>query len=443
MTEKIFSHDENELAGMKERAAFYDKKSGRWQNDPQLGESVSIEEFFANMDNKPDENFSAEAFKWYSRAAESGDPESMAEVGHRLYDGIGTPKDAVAAFGWYKRAADAGLISAMKVVAHMLSMGLGCDKNESESFRWYKSAADAGNQDAACEVVKCLATGCGVDKNISAADEWLARLDDEHYRSALHSLCHGANNLMWIERLVAVNDPVGLNFMAEEHCAGWYVEQNFSEALKYFIAAGTGTSPRYDKEFYAEALCRAGNILYIGEGNVEPNPAQAFEWYNRAANLDYAKACMQCGLMCYRGIGVRQNFRRALRYFEAAAELSDQGRSFALECIGRMLERGEFVDKNISEAYRFYEAAARDSRNQEIIFKLAEDYFYGRNVERDIYKAIHYYEAASEYPSYEYFFEARSRLAWIYELGQFVERDLAKADEYWNELPPECKPARD
>lgn len=55
----------------------------------------------------------------------------MAEVGHRLYDGIGTPKDAVAAFGWYKRAADAGLISAMKVVAHMLSMGLGCDKNES------------------------------------------------------------------------------------------------------------------------------------------------------------------------------------------------------------------------------------------------------------------------------------------------------------------------
>ena len=107
--------NEGDLDSIKELAEYYDKKSGRWRNEPQLGEIISIEEFFANADRKADENFLAEAFKFYLKAAQLNDPESMREVGHRLYDGIGTAKDEVAAFAWYEKDPKKGLISAMRV----------------------------------------------------------------------------------------------------------------------------------------------------------------------------------------------------------------------------------------------------------------------------------------------------------------------------------------
>lgn len=57
--------------------------------------------------------------------------------------------------------------------------------------------------------------------------------------------------------------------------------------------------------------------------------------------------------------------------------------------------------------------------------------------------SVELYEEASKYQSHEYYFEAQTKLAWIYELGQNgIERDFTKADEYWSNLPPECKPAR-
>ena len=72
-----------------------------------------------------------------------------------------------------------------------------------------------------------------------------------------------------------------------------------------------------------------------------------------------------------------------------------------------------------------------------MIFRLANDYFYGNKVPVDVDKALSYFEEAGRYPSHEYYFEANNKLGWIYKLGENVERDAAKAEEYFKKLSPD------
>ena len=437
-----------DVDAMKALAKLYDEKSGRWLNEPQLGESVSIDDLLANADKEVDENLSAEAFKWYSKAAELNDVESMREVAHRLYDGIGTPKDAVAAFAMYKKAAQFGNVSAMKITAHMLKAGLGCDKDDAESFQWYLKAAEAGNQGATAEVVKLLVQGDTVDKDIAAAEKWLDKLDDQLYRQTIHELTNldRDNAIMWLDKLVARGDVLALKKKADILAT----KQNFAEALELYIAAGTSDDSTYDQDVATEALVQAGNIHYTGDGGKQ-SYKKAFKFYSMAAKKNYIKGRIHVGRMCYHGLGTRQDLMKAMINFNYAATHRERFpfvnriNSVAREYMGRMFDRDENnIVQDTEEAYRWYDAAATDERNEELIFRLANDYFYGTNVAQDVDRALQLYEEACRYPSRKYFFEAKTKLMWIYELGQNgVERDTAKAAEIRAELSKATRNAKE
>ena len=440
-----------DINAIKTLAKHYDKASGRWTDEPKLGESVSIEELFANMEREENEPCKEQAFQWFMRGAELGDPECMYEVGYRIYDAIGCCKDeqwserGKKSFEWYLKSAQAGYVPAMRITAYMYG-GLCVEKNDVEAFRWYLTAAKLGDKKSACEVVKHYAQGKGVEKNFDAAKSWLDELDDKDYRQTLHELSQGYDkeSLMWLERLVTLDDPVALKHKAEAYCIGEGIEQDFQKALELFIKSGTSEPGDYNPDVLAEALCQAGNLYYTGEGTVPQNYEQALKYYSMATKFNYVKAYIQCGKMHYYGLGTAQNFKRAMQNFKRAINTRERypfgnrgANTVAAEYIGRIYEH----DADFPQAYHYYELAAQDSRNQEIIFRLANDYFYGNNVAADVDKALRYYESAGEYPSHEYYFEANLKLAWFYELEN-VEKNFAKADEYWAKLPAECKPAR-
>lgn len=54
----------------------------------------------------------AEAYRWFRRAAESGDVEGACNTAVLLAGGDGVPTDAAAAVDWYRRAAEQGHRSA-------------------------------------------------------------------------------------------------------------------------------------------------------------------------------------------------------------------------------------------------------------------------------------------------------------------------------------------
>ena len=430
-----------DIKAIKTLAKQYDEDSGRWTDEPKLGESTSITELFANMDRQEDNTCKAKAFKWFMKGAELGDPECMYEVGYRIYDNIGYeekawPERGLKAFDWYLKSAQAGYVPAMRITAYMYA-GLAVEKNEPESFRWYLKAAELGDKKSACEIAKYYAKGIGTAKNLAEADKWLATLDDEDYQNTLHELARESDEdkIMWLDRLIDLDDPIALKYKADVYAT----EGKFPEALEMYIKAGTSNPGRYNPDVIAEALMQAGNIYYTGDAG-EQNDDLALKYYKMAAKNRYIKALIHCGKMYYD----RGEFSEAEKYFNYAASnrerfpFVDRFNSVAREYMGHICEK----QGNLIEASFWYDLAAEDYNNQKMKLKMANDYFYGEEFVRDIDKAINLYEEASQYPSHKYFFEARTKLGWIYELGEFVDKDLAKADEYWKELPPECKPAR-
>ena len=324
-------------------------------------------------------------------------------------------------------------VPAMRITAYMYD-GLAVDKDEVQSFNWYLKAAEHGDKKSACEVAKKFAKGIGTDKNLDEADKWLAQLDDSDYRNTLHELSNGYDDesLMWIERLIELDDPLALKKKAEACC----IKQDFEKALELFIKAGTSDPEDYNPDVLAEALFQASNLHYTGEGSIPQSDEQALKYYKMSARLKYIKAYVQCGKMYYE----RKSYRQAMRYFKYALTTRDRypfargQNTIALEYMGRIYEH---VEKDLELAYKYYNAAAQDTRNQALIFRLANDYFYGNKVPVDVDKALSYFEEAGRYPSHEYYFEANTKLGWIYKLGENVERDEAKAEEYFKKLSPD------
>lgn len=155
---------------------------------------------------------------------------------------------------------------------------------------------------------------------------------------------------------------------------------------------------------------------YMYAGLVEKNLPESFRWYLKAAELGEKKSACEVAKYYALGKGTEKNSSEADKWL---ATLDD-------------------------EDYRsiLHELATEDYECGKMQVKMGDAYFYGDGVPRDVQKALACYNAAARYSWHEYYFEARTKLAWIYELGEEVDKDLAKADEYWEELPPECKPAR-
>ena len=422
-----------DIESIKALAKYYDKKSGRWIDEPKVGESVSIKEFFANVNREEDESLKEKAFKWFMKGAELSDPECMYEVGYRLYDNIGCekkawPENGIEAFGWYLKSAQAGHVPAMRITAYMYG-GLAVEKNEPESFRWYLKAAELGDKISAAEVAKCYAWGTGTDKNLAEADKWLATLNDEDYRNTIHELAKGNNpdKIMWLDRLIALDDPLAMKNKADVYAK----EKNFSAALELYIKAGKSKPGNYNTDILAEALVQAGNIYYTGDAG-EQNFDKALKFYSMAARKRYIKAMVHCGKLLYQ----RGEFDEAEKYFFKAATRRENFmfvnriNAVAREYMGHICSRRG----DMTEAYRWYALAAEDYNNQAMKLKMADAYFYGDGVPKNIQRALELYKEAGQYPSHEYYFEAQTKLAWIYELGQGVDKDSAEAEEHWKNL---------
>ena len=428
------SAEAGNIKAIKALARRYDKASGRWTDEPNVGESISLSEFFANMEREENEPCKEKAFEWFMRGAQLGDPECMYEVAHRIYDAIGCCKDeewksrGKKSFEWYLKSAQAGYVPAMRITAYMYG-GLCVEKNEPESFRWYLKAAELGDENSAREVAKCYAKGKGTDKNLAEADKWLAKLSDEDYRSTLHDLAQSSDDdkIMWLDRLIEFGDALALKYKADVYAA----EQKFSEALELYIKAGMGDPEGYNQDVLSEALVQSGNIYYTGETGTQSDDL-ALKYYRLAARKRYIKGMVHCGRLLYD----RGELDEAEKYFNYAANhrenfpFVNRINGVAREYMGHICARRG----DMAQAYHWYALASEDYNNQAMKLKMADAYFYGDGVPQDVTKAIALYEEAGKYPSHEYFFEARTKLGWIYKLGEFVDKDSAKAEEHWKEL---------
>lgn len=90
-----------------------------------------------------------EAFLWYRKGAELGNPYSQNNIGYYYLNGISVPKNPEKGFYWYLKAAEQGLASAQLQVGVMYASGMGVKKNMAEAKQWVGLVKDKGVPQAA------------------------------------------------------------------------------------------------------------------------------------------------------------------------------------------------------------------------------------------------------------------------------------------------------
>ena len=239
------------------------------------------------------------------------------------------------------------------------------------------------------------------------------------------------------------------------HCYGLGTEQNYEKAFEWFLK-----SAQEGNKFAQYSLA---NLYYYGNG-AEKNLKEAFGWYMRSAKqgqpyASYAVTQMyskgeyvehdektaqeyynqalsgflkleadgqaddnlfyKIGAMHKNGLGTEADMDMALEYFKRSAELNNKN---GLYEYGKALLLG---DKDMPKAMDCLEKAVRLGNLNAKRF-LALEYISGEHIEQDIDKGIEMLtECADGGDPLSCFMLGR-----IYFKGEFVNRDLSKAEKY-------------
>ena len=90
----------------------------------------------------------AEAFRWYQRAAEAGDPLGQLHLGLCYCHGRGITKDPSKGRKWLVLAAKPRNRVALFFLGNFYHLKWGAAKNDAKAYRWYRMSASRGHQEA-------------------------------------------------------------------------------------------------------------------------------------------------------------------------------------------------------------------------------------------------------------------------------------------------------
>jgi TPR repeat protein len=188
-----------------------------------------------------------------------------------------------------------------------------------------------------------------------------------------------------LENRAAFGDPEAQTTLALAFHAGNLLKRDDAEALRLLHQAA-------DKGYVAaeESL---GIFSESGIGTDKPAPAEALDWYKKAARQGSLNAVTNMGLMYAEGRGVTKDPAQAVTLFRQAAEGGDAAAQYNLSL---MYARGNGVPQDDKESVHWLTAAA----DHNVIAALIDlGIFYMEPTDKtapDVGRAIGYYEKAAE-----------------------------------------------
>ena len=161
-----------------EKAFAYFKKAAEyeWYNE---GLGICYEMGIGVEDNE------AEAFKYYTLAADNGNVTSMYHTGLCYYNGVGVKQNYAEAYRWFTDAAGNENIGAAYYLGKMQMYGEGCTPDPEAAVQWLLKAAEKNNDKAQFELGNAYLTGNGVEENDDIAMEWFEKAAENGNEKAL------------------------------------------------------------------------------------------------------------------------------------------------------------------------------------------------------------------------------------------------------------------
>ncbi|MDP8232272.1 MAG: tetratricopeptide repeat protein, partial [Candidatus Zophobacter franzmannii] len=177
------------------------------------------------------------------------------------------------------------------------------------------------------------------------------------------------------------------------------LELDFSELLAE--AEAFYKNEEYEKSFIIyESLSRFGDAYaqfslgfcyQTGQG-VEKDLNEAFKWYLKAAELEFADAQYLLGYCYQNGQGVEADIDEAFKWYLKSVE---NGSSRGMYYLGSCYQDGQGVEADIDEALKWYLKAAENGECRGM-YKVGLCYQNGDGVEEDLDEAIKWYLKAAE-----------------------------------------------
>ncbi|KAJ3210110.1 hypothetical protein HDU82_008735 [Entophlyctis luteolus] len=230
-----------------------------------------------------------EAAKWYLRAAEQGDVESMKCIGAMYMQARGVEKDLELGLMWTLKAAQEGNPLAQYNMGWYCTYGLGVEKDESAAFDWYLRSAKNNVTWAMFQLGIMCEAGLGIEQNFKQAIEW-------HQRA----LKVDETNV-WSE-----------NILGRTYLFGRGVDVDYDIAYEHFLKAAKTDNPQPNAQFYI------GCFHFFGIGSFKVNEDLGFDWFLKAASRGFGKALCMVGYCYLTGRGTLQNREVAHDWLKSA-----------------------------------------------------------------------------------------------------------------------------
>jgi uncharacterized protein len=114
----------------------------------------------------------AEAVKWSRAAAEKGEPLAQITLGNAYYYGQGLPQNYTEAVNWYRKGAEQGYAAAEKNLGECYQDGQGVPQDFIQAVKWYRKSAGQGEVFGAFALARCYASGIGIAADNVEAYKW-------------------------------------------------------------------------------------------------------------------------------------------------------------------------------------------------------------------------------------------------------------------------------
>jgi TPR repeat protein len=233
-------------------------------------------------------------------------------------------------------------------------------------------------------------------------------------------------DLQPLEEKAQAGDPESQTLLALAYHVGGLLKKDDVEARSLLQkAAARG---------YMAAEESLGIFAETGIGLDHPAPADALNWYKKAAQQGSLDAATDIALVYANGKGVPRDSAQAVVWFRRAAEGGDASAQYNLAL---MFERGEGLPRDYQEAVRWFTAAA-DQNLIPPLLALAEVSIQppSPTLPTDVNKAVQYYQRAASLGSAV----AEVALGTIYSKGMQGKVDYAQAAAWYTKAAEKGDP---
>ena len=205
-------------------------------------------------------------------------------------------------------------ISSMFQVAQYYESGTGVGKDYVQAMKWYKNSFFYGQEHGAVAVGKLYEKGLGTKKDLTEA-------------------------LIWYKKGEAVNEPG-----AREHAARLKEDLSLNENTP--ITPPVVSSPKKTKKKPIPIT----DPWLLGQAAYEKEQwAEAYRYFEQAADAGKIEAVCRLADMYYDGIGISQkDYKKAFQYYQQAVS---QEPSYAMHQLGMMYVKGEGFEPSNQDAF--------------------------------------------------------------------------------------------